>query len=37
MLPLATEGASLPIAETSAVILLVSLAMAVGWLYYVAR
>ena len=37
MLTLATEGATLPIAETGAVILLASLAMAVGWLYYLYR
>ncbi len=37
MIPLATEGASLPIAETGAVILLVSLAMTAGWLYYLYR
>ncbi len=37
MIPLATEGASLPIAETGAVILLVSVAMAAGWLYYLYR
>ncbi|SEG32783.1 hypothetical protein SAMN04488133_1901 [Halobellus limi] len=37
MLPLASEGVALPIAETGAVILLLSLAMTVGWLYYLYR
>jgi hypothetical protein len=33
MLSLATEGASVPISEISAIVLLVSLAITVGWLY----
>ena len=37
MFALASEGAALPIAETGAVILLLSLAMTVGWLYYLYR
>jgi hypothetical protein len=37
MLTLATEGVSLPIAETGAVVLLASLAMVVIWLYLLYR
>jgi len=37
MLPLEVTGEPFPIAETGAVILLLSVAMAVGWLYYLYR
>jgi hypothetical protein len=37
MFPLATTGEPLPIAETGAVVLIVSLLLAVGWVLYLYR
>jgi hypothetical protein len=37
MIPLATTGEPLPIAETGAVVLIVSLLLAVGWVLYLYR
>lgn len=37
MIPLATSGEALPIAETGAVVLVVSLLITVGWVAYLYR
>lgn len=37
MIPLATSGEALPIAETGAVVLVASLLITVGWLAYLYR
>jgi hypothetical protein len=37
MLPLAADGASLPIAETGAVVLVLCVAMTVAWVYLLVR